>query len=44
MNTQAKTSAKSKRPETGTTIEAPKVTPRSEATNAKLAKSKTEEK
>lgn len=44
MNTQAKTSAKSKRPETGMTIEAPKVTPRSEATNAKLAKLKKEEK
>ncbi|MFO0971389.1 MAG: pilin [Candidatus Saccharimonadales bacterium] len=44
MNTQAKTSTQRKRPETGTTIEAPKVTPRSEATNAKLAKSKKEEK
>jgi len=44
MNTQAKTSTQRKRPETGTTIEAPKITPRSEATNAKLAKSKKEEK
>ena len=44
MNTQAKTSTQRKRPETGTTVEAPKVTPRSEATNAKLAKSKKEEK
>lgn len=44
MNTQVKTSTQRKRPETGTTVEAPKVTPRSEATNAKLAKSKKEEK
>lgn len=44
VNSQAQAAKRSKQAPTGTTIEAPKVTPRSEATQAKLTKSKKEEK
>jgi hypothetical protein len=44
MNTAAQANSRKKRPEAGTTTGAPKVAPRSEAKDAKLAKSKKEEK